>query len=500
MIKKLLAATSVAALIVGGANAQLALEQANVAGDDISAPIVVAEEIDFAALAGETEGTALFGLEVLTEGTIPPGQNLFLTINITNGTLASNLDGSEFGGTSAPAAGGVTGAVVNDGGLVGDNFVRYLLTSDALDSSLNGGGRDGAALFLPVIMDACGDVTFRVTEFATESGATPIEGGSAVLTDGSGDPVAAVTCENVYQASLVPDLTNTVLSLASSFEDFDVAAPDTAAIARLGLFDFEVDTAAYRDLGFNFADPSDVLGFAANVNFEDDTNIVEGEATPTAGTLFVDGPVAITGTTILLESAISPTLANETGEFLLTIANTDPTVAQNVSVSGAALALDDALFLQASDAFVEADVEDLKYEGNIFGPFDWVSDSTKAVNSIFRITGLATDEDVPAQIVVENSRNGAAFNGVYPFTILGSSVQGSEVRVNSAQLEAIVGQFGTADISMVFSVNRDLDVDRLNASPSSSVVTPFGDNANSDGSTDLLTSPGTGVNNDEGNY
>ena len=259
-------------------------------------------------------------------------------------------------------------------------------------------------------------------------------------------------------------------------------------------------TAANIDLvGTAAAAATHVLGFQADIDLANTDEIVSGQAVAGAGSLFATLATAVTGSDINLVGTTAATAA-DTGTFGLTISGTDSVTAQSVSVSDATLTLlTTGTSLKATDAFTKADVEDLKYEGNIFGPFDWVSDSTKAVNSIFRITGLSTTADVPAQIIVENARNGAAFNGVYPFTILGSSVQGSEVRVNSAQLEAIAGQFGTADISMVFSTTNDLDVDRLNASPSASVVTPFGDNSNSDSTADT-TLPATTNNDDDGNF
>lgn len=504
MIKKLMAATSVAALIVGGANAQLALKQATVSGapGEITAPYVLADEVDFAALNSTAAGIGSFGLGVLTEGVIPPGQNIFLTITVSNGTIASNLNGSEFAG-GLNSDGGITGAVVNAGGTTGSTSVRYLITSDSIDGSAGGAfpGLDGLLLNLPVRATNCGDVTFAVTEFQTETAGTKIEGGAAVLTAGSpAVPTPALTCESVFEATLVPDANSTVLDLdvTPAFSSFDTAN-DAATAATLGTFAMTF-TPGNLDLVGTPAAVGNVLGFKADIDLDDTTQIVSGQAVPGAGAVFTTAVTAVTGSDINLVGTTAATAAPASGTFVLNIAGASPVSAQTVSVSDAVLNLDTTVGLKATDAFTTADVEDLKLEGYVFGPFDWVSDSTKAVNSIFRITGLDPTEDVPAQIVVENSRNGDSFNGVYPFTILGSSVQGSEIRVNSSQLEAIAGKFGTADITMVFSVDADLDVDRLNASPASSVVTPFGDNANSDGTTDLKASPGTAVNNDAGNY
>ena len=511
MIKKLLAATSVAALIVGGANAQLALVQTDANGGDISAPYVLAEEVDFALLnaTGNTDGIGQFGLAVLTEGVIPPGQNIFLTIQVTNGTIAGNLNGSEFADAAGLADGGVTGAVVNSGGVVGATSVRYLITTDIGDGSIAAfAGKDGVALTLPIRATGCGDVTFSVTEFATESGATPIEGGTASLTDGLTPPkvIPAVTCKSAFAASLVPFAGGTLDQDADPiFSTFDSAA----TVDQLGTFNLALAaTPIYRNLQGDAADYTDVTGFKADIDLESTAGILSGTAVPAVGALF-DATALVSGNDINLVGTVDATGAVPvTGRFdlnLKTGTSAASVSSQKVGVSDAVITLDTTLGYKETDAFVASDVSDLVYEGTTFGPFDWVSDSTKAVNSIFRVTGLPTDQDIPLQIIVENARNGSAFNGVYSTTILGSSVQGSEVRLNSAQLEAIAGKFGTADISMVFSaedsVNElDLDVDRLNASPSSSVVTPFGDNSNSDSSADSLSSTAIGVNDDNGNY
>lgn len=95
-------AASAAALIAGAANAQLQLELSDVAAtaagtiNATSGTVTVAEEVDFAALSDATTGSVgTVGLEVLTQGQIPPGQNIFLTIELTNAVFASALNGDE---------------------------------------------------------------------------------------------------------------------------------------------------------------------------------------------------------------------------------------------------------------------------------------------------------------------------------------------------------------------------------------------------------------------
>jgi hypothetical protein len=486
---KLFAAASVAALMAGAANAQLAIEQDSPVGASITAPYSIAEEVDFpvAALAGDLD--AGLGVAVLTEGVIPPGQNIFLTLNITNATLTANLNGSEIDA-------GITGAVVDAGGAVGDSFVRYLITTDNIDLSTGDATRDGINVNLPIEMSSCGDVTVSVTEFATESGGTPIEGGTASLA------APAITCDEAFVATLAPDADTTVLDFTGGFTNFVVAGPDTITTAILGEYDLAVDTTVNVDLAGTNADPAMVLGFENSVDFVDADGIDDGTAATVLGTLFAAGPTAVASDSIALAGTTDATLAVESGTFEIAIDGVTSIEAQTVSVSGAVIDLDDSGFsLQDTDPFNSADVEDLRLNGQYFGPFDWVSDGTKLVNTIFRVTGLDGLSDIPAQVIVNNARNGAASEGVFPFTLLASDVEGSEVRLNSDRLEAIAGQFGTADISLIFSTDLDLDVDRLLAGPSQAVVVPFGDGANLDGSGgQAATTPPTSTNDDEGNY
>jgi hypothetical protein len=486
---KLFAAASAAALMAGAANAQLAIEQDSPAGATITAPYSIAEEVDFpvAALAGDLD--AGLGVAVLTQGVIPPGQNIFLTLNLTNATLTANLDGSEIDL-------GITGAVVDDGGAIGDSFVRYLITTDNSDLSTGDASRDGININLPIEMSSCGDVTVSVSEFATESGSTPIEGGTAALA------VPAITCDEAFVTTLAPDVDTTVLDFTGGFTNFVVSAPDTATTAVLGDYELTIDTAVNVDLQGTNADPAMVLGFESSVDFVDADGVDDGTAAPVVGTLFDAGPTLVSGNSVPLVGTPDATLASETGTFSISIDGVTPIAAQTVSVSGALIDLDDSTFsLQDTDPFNSADVEDLRLNGQYFGPFDWVSDGTKLVNTIFRVTGLDGVSDIPAQVIVANARNGAASEGVFPFTILASDVEGSEVRLNSDALEAIAGQFGTADISLVFSTDLDLDVDRLLAGPSQAVVVPFGDGANLDGvGGQSPTTPPSSDNDDDGNY
>jgi hypothetical protein len=496
---KLLGAASAAALIAGAANAQLDLILSNVGSPDITSTYSIADEVDFDALSSLTTGdSAIVGMEVLAEGQIPPGQNVLLSVQVNNGVFSTDLiDGTDHVVT------GQTGAVVQSGGTAGSNVVQFLVTTDNADTSTVV-GRDALGLNLPITVSSCGDVDFQVTQFqTTDTPAQVIEGGTASLSNGLAGvanlPVNAVECDEAFDATLVPD-GGTFLSYLTAFTTFwttaDVPAgptTDTApGTARLGIFNLDIDGTVNVDLSGTAAAPANVVGYTSTINFTvDDAGIASGVTTGTAGTFFNStAPDVPAGNAITITEAGAAAVNPETADFSINaVGGTSSMMAQVVNATGSTLSLGGVTgtYLMASDPFNFQDVEDLVFNGSTFGPFDWVADSSGRVNSIFRVTGLSpTMNPIPGLLVLTNSRNGN--NGVYPFTVAPTDVEGSEVRYNSTALEGIAGPFGTADVTMVFGAPSlttggaalDLDVDRLLSGPSTATVVPFGDNANSD--------------------
>jgi hypothetical protein len=465
-LSRLLAASSVAALMAGAANAVVAIQHT---GGTVSPGYEIAEEVDFAELALADADDGTYGLEVGVDGTIPPGQNLFLTVTVTNGKFTTALDGSEF--TS-----GVTGAVVDAGGLADGNSVRYLLTSDGVATAASG-KNDHVALILPIDIVGCGSLSFSVTEFETEGAGTPIEGGAAT------QATPSVTCVEAFDATMAPDVSTTTLDFGTAFSTFVVAGPDAATTAVIGDALLSIDTAVNIDMDGTNAAPAHVLGFEASVDFVNGDNIETVTATPGVGTTLFDDIALVAADSAALVGAASATTATDDAEIIIDISGLGPVAAQAVTVSGAALSLDSSLNLQAADPFSSADVQDLILNGQSFGPFDWVADLNGATNNIFRITGLSS-ADVPAQLILTNSNAGV--NGVFPFTILASEINNGEVRINRAKIRNVVGSdYGTADVTFVLSTGDTLDIDRLTSTTATTaVVTPFGDGSNNDGPLD----------------
>lgn len=465
-LSRLLAASSVAALMAGAANAVVAIQHT---GGSVSSGYQIAEEVDFAELALANADDGTYGLEVGVDGTIPPGQNLFLTINVTNGKFTTALDGSEF-------TQGVTGAVVDAGGVADGNFVRYLLTSDGVATAASG-KNDHVALTLPIDIVGCASLSFSVSEFETEGAGTPIEGGAAT------QATPSVTCVEAFDATMAPDGSTTTLDFGTAFSTFVVAGPDTAMTAVIGDALLSIDGAVNIDMDGTAAAPIHVLGFDASVDFVNGDNIVTVTAAPGVGNLF-DDVAAVAADAAPLSGAVPALTVADAAEIIIDIVGLGfPVAAQSVSVSGAALSLDSTANLQAVDPFSSADVQDLILNGQTFGPFDWVADLNGATNNIFRITGLSAN-DVPAQLILTNSNAGV--NGVFPFTILASEINNGEVRINRTKIRNVVGSdYGTADVTFVLSTGDTLDIDRLTSTTATTaVVTPFGDGSNNDGPLD----------------
>jgi len=495
-LTKLLAATSVAALMAGAAHAQLKLEQLDtVVGATIPDDYKIANEVDFDEL---TKNTATIGLVIGTQGLIPPGQNLFLTLEISGpATFGVALDGSE-------VVTGQTGAVVTADGGADDISVQYLITTDAGKTGTPPSGfADMITLAIPVEVTGCGSVSFSVTQLQTEAVGTKIEGGAAALTaTGKTAATNAITCVDAFTASVAVDADETLLSFSKNFQEFNVAGPDAATLAVLGELEFDVDTTVYVDMSKTFAAPTQVDGYTMAINFSDATGLVDADAVPDgADTLFNDAG-KLAGNVITIDSTNSPATKSETGTVTLEVDGVDTVAKQVVTVSSAVLKLDSSIDLKATDNFLAKDVEDLVYDGQLFGPFDWVN-SAGQVNSIFRITGLPDDElFLSGRVILDNSTGTCDTvvgdcDGVYTFQIDPDDVANGEERIssksaaNGLDLVEIVGQeFGTADVTLVFSNGNNLDVDRLNSSSATAVVTPYGDAAN----LDIDPTPGDGDN------
>lgn len=472
-LSSFLAATSVAALLAGGANAAVDIVHV---GGSVPSGYKIANEVDFTALATANGDLGTYQLQVRTDGTIPPGQNLFLEIEVTNGKFTTALTGAEF--TS-----GTTGAVVDSGGQVNGSRVRYLITTDiiAVDPDAAGPKVDHIALTLPVDIIGCGSLSFAVTEFRTESGGTPIEGGAATQLPPS------VTCVSAFNATIAPDVDVTTLAFNNGFSTFVVTASDTADLALVGNAALTVDSTVKINMSGLSAAATQVLGFEASVDFQNGTNAGSVVAAPVAGTLFDDTAPVVGNSAALV--GVAPATANDTGTVSIDLsAVTGPVAAQVLTVSGAALNLNTALNLKATDAFSAADVQDLVLNGQIFGPFDWVNDLNGAVNNVFRMTNLGA-LDVPVKLILTNSNTGV--NGTFPFTILASEIVNGEYRLNRQKIRAVVGSdFGTADVTIVLSTGNTVDIDRLMVTAANNaVVTSFGDGSNQDGNPDLVAQP-----------
>ena len=134
----------------------------------------------------------------------------------------------------------------------------------------------------------------------------------------------------------------------------------------------------------------------------------------------------------------------------------------------------------------------LKVNGQVFGPFDWVGDTTLPVKSAFRITGLPsvdghgnTIENYEGVITLENSSKGSEYDGDYKFSIPASLVVNGEMNIMPGRfkqlLEAggapIPANYGRTDVTFNWFVESvNVDMDRL--LNTNGTFSDFGDNGN----------------------
>ncbi len=162
MLKKLLAAASVASLLAGGAHA-LEVEARASGADAIGEPIVLASALDYAGGAVVSDGAGQTRVTFYpTAGLFPTG-NVLVYVNVTGGVFDGALDGSELVGTGT--------SVISQGGQNGANSVAFLV-SGADNCNI----ADVCAIDLPLILDGS-NVSFSVG-LQTDAGA-PVDNSCA---------------------------------------------------------------------------------------------------------------------------------------------------------------------------------------------------------------------------------------------------------------------------------------------------------------------------------
>ncbi|MEC7289673.1 MAG: hypothetical protein VXW22_06225 [Pseudomonadota bacterium] len=488
--RKLLISAAAAALMAGGASA-LTLTQgdsgtagpveAGASAVVYNAAGLVAEEASFAAVGDEN---GIFQLVLTSTGTFAASENYFIDVTVSGGTFYQDLTGGEVvNGTVSVTGSSVQIAGQAQTGQTGENAVRFLAsTGPAAANSLG--------IELPVAFAGCpDDLTFTVS-IETESGTTFEEGTVSLA-------APALACVNAYQGTISTDIVagaNDSLLASTAFTNYVAGTPtsdtdqntdgagdgivnDTTTVATHGVVTLEWNPAGTAGTIYSSLTPQVILtGAAAEVDSVDfDVNVTNPTGLTSAG-MRQDGDTdAFTAGGV---SSLTATIGTAIGtndyidNIILTVTGAAQVAQQDVTTTNGLVDFG-AATLVASESVADATLDDLNYEGETCGTFDWVGDSTKPTQNIFRVTGAgATTSAVIATL--SNSSNGTSFDGSYNLTTAFDFTQ-NEVIINATHLTTDAGEFGRADILLNFiGASTSLDCDRLMNSDASNIITPFG--------------------------
>lgn len=491
--RKLLISAAAAALMAGSASA-LGVAAGDADGATTaftpSASIVyygatafVAEEASFAVTGSEN---GIFELTVSSTGTFAASENYFVDVTVSGGTFFSTLTGAEVtdGGGGAPVT--VSGASVQiagqaQTGQIGENAVRFLVSNSPVEGNNFG-------LELPIAYSGCPS-DLNVTISIQTSGGVTFEEGTVSMT------TPYLQCANAYQATISTDVVagahDSFLS-STAFTDFEVGTTTTATDANSDgtLTGPVADTASTASLGVvtvafdpggvaasyitSLASPATTVTGAAgemddvdfNVNIADTTGITSAD-TQEGGdsSAFTAGVAALN-----VPAGTATTVNNIVDNITVDVNGTDQVAQQGVTTSGGVLNFLDATLI-ASEAVADATLDDLNYEGETCGTFDWVGDATKPTQNIFRVTGFGSSV---TNVIATLSNSSEGINGSMTLT-QPYDFSAPELVVTAAHLTDVFGEFGRADVLLNFiGSSTSLDCDRLMNSDAANIITPFG--------------------------
>ena len=515
-MNKLLVSAAASALIAGSA-AALGLTQGDADGAQVftpSASVVyytaagtVAEEATFAAVGSEN---GVFELRIGSTGTFAAGENYFVDVTVSGGTFSQDLTGNEV--TDGSVGGSITGSSIQIAGQTqtgqdGETQVRFLVSTDNLNTTNNFG------LELPIAYDGCpSDLTFTVS--VQTSGGITFEEGTATLA------TPALTCGNAFEASIASDVvagandsflsstTFTNLEAGVTTSDTDAGADSTttagpADSTTVGTFgvvtvEFNPDAlAGVTEFITQLASPATVVDGDPTGQSELDTvdfdvvvsdpsgveaaDLEEGASTDT----FSAGGVASLSLDADVDVSANDIVENVTLDINAAAVTAVQVAQQGVTTTNGVLNFADPTLID-SEPVADATLDDLNYEGETCGTFDWVGDATRPTANIWRVTGFGpATSDVVATL--SNSSAGASFNGSQTLTA-SFDFSGSEVVITNSMLSDVFGNFGRADVLFNFiGATTSLDCDRLMNSDAENIITAFGNNNTFGGATVTTT-------------
>lgn len=439
MLKKFLATASVAGLLAGAASA-LEVEAVTSAAA-VGNPTPLAAQLDYAGGAVATSGAhnQLRFQFYPTGGTFPTG-NVVLRAVVSGAVFSGGLTGAE---VTTPAPGT---SVVSSGGVADGNEVVFLL-SDVSACSAAG----NCFVDLPLELSS-GNVSVQVG-MQTDAG-VPIDNSS--LTNLKAETLAIEA--PAFDANIVADTTDSQATLASLFTALTDGVLGTIEVLPNLV---NVGSVAVPDL---VTAQRDLLGNAVDAGGTDVASIglvVDGAMAPFDPVVApAGGSFAIGGLSVAVDSTDND--ATATGAAISTVytvtATPDGTSSIERSEYGVSIVVNVAPTspLTAGATF-SGDLEPITREGTEV-TFPWTQTATQGeasgATSVFRIGNLGASDTGAVFAEVRNaSEAGFTSPGIVQ---LAPSIDGNgEFVINSADLEAAVGNYGRGDVNFIVEANAN---------------------------------------------
>ncbi|MEP3071953.1 hypothetical protein [Maricaulis sp.] len=242
---KLLVGAATAALLAGSASAydlvaaNTGIASTSTSGFEVEAAVSLAAELDFAA--GAHNGDFEFYIEQDTAGVFTT-DDVLLTVTLTNGTFDQAITVANIDASCASSAS------VSTGGTAGSSTVTFLVSGiDGCDDVLTSGGSfasgDDIGFSLPIDLTGAGDLGVS-TNIITDSGSTPVDGGTATL--------GFVSLDDAFSVSIVANPTDTIADLDANpiYTQFDGAGGN----GLIGTVELDCNVGIDVDLNGNAVD------------------------------------------------------------------------------------------------------------------------------------------------------------------------------------------------------------------------------------------------------
>lgn len=414
MLKKFLATASVVGLVAGAANA---LEvRANTAGADaVGEPTVLAAELPYSTTGVSASGSDLSFEFYPTGGTFPTG-NVLLRVEVSGATFSSALTGAE---VTTPAPG--TSVISTDG--QADASVVTFLLSDV--SACNNTGN----CFVDLPLDLSGSNVSVSVGLETDAGA-PIDNSS--LDNLTSE--ALVVVAPAFDINIVADTVTSNAQLGTLFTtltDNELGTVDVVAnTVAIGLNNRTVNT----DLAGTDVAAGDVTSIEVVVE-----GLVDAFASAT-----INGPAAIDTD----ESTITDTLAFAGGPYSVVVTPDGTTAIERSDYDATVTVTHGGAALVAGTTVLSGALESIGREGAEV-TFPWTQSATQGeasgATSVFRIGNLSSTASGAVFVDVRNSSE-AGFTNPGIVQIASGIDANGELVVNSAQIEAAVGNYGRGDV------------------------------------------------------